>query len=336
MMFDATTVIENVSCIIPEMVLLVATLLVIVFDLFLSRKESYQSGILAFVGLACALCGLLVLRTEGPPAEAFSGLLLLDNLSYFFRVFFLVSTIAVVVMSLMSKGLVENYRCGEYFVLLMSATLGMMLLAAATDFLMLVLALETLSLASFVLVGYYKKDRSSSEAALKYVLFGSVASAIMLYGISFLYGLTGTLSIADVFSVAMAKQAVNFNTVLVALILIMVGVGFKIAAVPFHFWAPDVYQGAPTPVTAWLSVASKAAGFAILFRLFGPLLPLGSLDDPHWGLKSLEQMAAHLRLDHFFWFLSVVTMFFGNLIALRQTNVKRLLAYSSIAHVGYL
>ena len=254
-------------------------------------------------------------------------MLVRDGLASFFKLIFLFGAAATVLFSIRSRE-TEGYRQGEYYVLLLGATLGACLLAASGHFVMFVLALETLSLCSYVLAGFIKHERPSAEAGLKYLLYGAVASGVMLFGISYLYGLSGTLDIAGAMqyfcaNIARSQQALPL---VLALLLVLVGLGFKIAMVPFQFWAPDVYQGAPTPITAYLAVVSKAAGFSALLRVFLPLFASAA--------GGALARVAHLPLV--FGVLSAVTMTFGNMVALRQTDIKRLLAYSSIAHAGYI
>jgi len=210
-------------------------------------------------------------------------------------------------------------------------------MASATHFLMIFMALELLSISSYILVGYIRRDRRGSEAALKYVIYGSVAAAIMAYGLSLFYGLTGSAQISDLAKVtfsaggeedawsAWSLQARAALTTLVALVMVFMGVAYKMSTLPMHFWAPDVYDGAPTPVTAFLSVLSKAAGFALALRFLGAL-PVENLAPAWENIPWIEMMII----------LSIVTMTFGNLSALWQTNLKRMLAYSSIAHAGYM
>jgi NADH-quinone oxidoreductase subunit N len=191
---------------------------------------------------------------------------------------------------------------------------------------MFYLAIETLSISSYLLAGYLKWNRDSAEASLKYIIYGAVASAIMLFGISYIYGMTGTLDITRAFDVSPLNQ----KALLLCIFLILAGLGFKMAMVPFHFWCPDVYQGAPTPITAYLSVASKIAGFGAMFRIFLPFFQ--SLDIA----PAISNAAAAIDIPLIFWILSTATMTLGNLVAIRQTDIKRLLAYSSIAHAGYI
>ena len=223
-------------------------------------------------------------------------------------------------------------RKGEYFSLLLALTLGMFLMAGAANLLMMVLALELTSLSSYVLAGYTKEAGDSSEASLKYILYGAVSSGLMLYGISILYGLTGA---TDIYAInkALAGSPVNEMTLGLAIILIIAGFGYKISAVPFHFWTPDVYEGAPVTITAFLSVASKAAGFAMMIRFF----KVSFLDSSALGLPAgMWAVLQGVEWNKILAVLSVLTMTLGNLVAVWQNNLKRLLAYSSIAHAGYM
>jgi NADH-quinone oxidoreductase subunit N len=212
---------------------------------------------------------------------------------------------------------IEGASPGEYYFLILCATLGMMIMAGGIDLISIFIGLETMAVSFYILAGFMKPNQRSNEAAVKYFLLGAFSLGILLYGMSLMYGLSGTTNLR-VMASTFAAQPRDPRLVL-AVILVVAGVGFKIAAVPFHMWAPDVYEGAPTPITAFLSVGSKAASFAMLLRLF---------------LEGLPSMSADWQ--QLFWVLSVVTMTAGNIAAVTQTNIKRLLAYSSIAHAGYV
>jgi NADH-quinone oxidoreductase subunit N len=245
------------------------------------------------------------------------GMVRADLMVQLFRVMFLVAAILTCVISLDFKPLKAR---GEYYGLLIFSTLGMGMMAAANNIIMLYIGLETTSVSLYMLAGFMRDTRPSSEAGMKYFLFGAFTSTIMLYGLSLLFGFTGQTSYQGV-SAALAKLVAGQETlpVMVALVLVMVGFGFKVAAVPFHMWTPDVYEGAPTPITAFISVASKAAGFAVLVRFF--LLVFGPVQDQWVGL-----IAA----------LATATMIVGNVLAIPQRNFKRMLAYSSVAQAGYV
>ncbi len=320
---DTQAVIRNLQLVLPEIVLTLTILAVIGYDLFLRRETSHRTALLALAGLAImAVC--LIRQGTTPPTEAFMQLVRVDAFGRFFKFLFIATTALIVLFSLHSRE-VRTYKSGEYYAILLTATLGMCLLVSAINFLMFYLAIETVSLSSYVLAGYLKRDRSSSEAALKYLLYGAVASGVMLFGISYLFGITGSFSMA-----AAIGDISTQKVALVALLFVLVGLAFKMALVPFHFWVPDVYQGAPTPITAYLAVASKAAGFGALFRFLLPLFP-----DVEIGY-ALQEVVAQLDIRPLFWVLAVVTMSVGNLVAIRQRDLKRLLAYSSIAHAGYI
>ena len=249
----------------------------------------------------------------------FKGMLALDGMTGIFRLFFLLVALLTFILAAKSRELAAVAR-PEFRGLLLSVVLGMMLMASATNLLMAYLAMEMVSILSYALAASLKGNRRSHEAGLKYVIFGGVASGVMLFGLSILYGLTGSLDFAAI-GHALAGGGANPLPLFFAMVLLLAGLGFKIAAVPFHMWCPDVYEGAPISVTAFLSVGPKAAGFALLLRLFGGAIFDGGVS-PIWpGLIAL---------------LSVATMTLGNLSALWQNNLKRLMAYSSIAHAGYL
>ncbi len=255
------------------------------------------------------------------------GLIAVDTFAFFFKVVFLFAALLTVLMS--SSFLeVEGARTAEYYFLILCATLGMMIMAGGIDLITLFIGLETMAVSFYVLAGYLKPDKRSNEAAVKYFLLGAFSLGLLLYGMSLLYGLTGTTNLRAIATALAGGQGGVLLTL--AVVLVVAGMGFKIAAVPFHMWAPDVYEGAPTPVTAFLSVGSKAASFAMLLRIFIEGLPAFSTG----GLGAIFKTP--LGWTTFFYILSVVTMTVGNLGALTQTNMKRLLAYSSIAHAGYV
>ncbi len=313
----------------PYLILVAGILLVLVVDWFQSSAKSQRVSwiaLLACLGSAVSLTKLWPTVLDRPVLLGWNALVF-DPFSVFFSLFFLVATFIVITTSRTSKELAGR-RMGEYYALLLTATLSAAFLAASQNLVLLYLSFETLSLSSYVLAGYAKDRREGVESSLKYVLFGAVASGIMLYGLSLLYGMVGSLELRDVAKMA-SQPSLSF---LLVMVLLMAGFAFKMSAVPFHFWAPDVYQGAPTPVTAYLSVVSKAAGFAVFLRFAAPMLgvPLFS--------QAVEEMPKELLFAFLslLWILATLTMTFGNLVALRQTDIKRLLAYSSIAHAGYM
>jgi NADH-quinone oxidoreductase subunit N len=314
----------------PELALTVTLLVAIVADLMF-RRTSIAVSTIAMVGFL--VTGGLVIAQSGMHASIFTNMIAVDSFAYFFKLVIILSAVLIVAFSLGSVELnTAGRRLGEYYSVLVALTLGMVLMAGASNLLMMYLALELSSISSYILSGYTKEASDSSEASLKYVIYGALSSGLMLYGISIIYGLTGSLDIYAV-NQALARGTVSGFALLIAGALTIAGFGYKISAVPFHFWAPDVYEGAPITITAFLSVASKAGGFAMLIRFIKVTfidssvvtLPVGA-----WAtLKGFEwpQMVA---------ILSVLSMTAGNLIAIWQNNLKRLLAYSSIAHAGYM
>jgi NADH-quinone oxidoreductase subunit N len=299
--------------ILPELVLTGGAMLVLLLSVLVPRRD----GLILWTALAVvAITLVLVVRFFGLDVTAARGLLAIDGFAAFFKVIVLLSAALTLLMSAPYLR-VEGIKVGEYYFLILCASIGMMFMASGVDLITLFIGLETMAVSFYVLVGFLKPNPRSNEAAVKYFLLGGFSLGILLYGMSLIYGATGTTSLPGI-AAALSGQDSTMMLVL-AVILVGAGMGFKIAAVPFHMWAPDVYEGAPTPVTAFLSVGSKAASFAMLLRIFVVGLP--SLGD-EWAL--------------FFLVLAVVTMTVGNIAALTQSNLKRMLAYSSIAHAGYL
>jgi|YNPNPStandDraft_1061719.scaffolds.fasta_scaffold00995_3 NADH-quinone oxidoreductase subunit N len=302
--------------ILPELGLVVLIVVVLGLDLLWRDKRVCRLGWLTATG--CLFLAVLSLVFAFPPAEPlliWGGMLRFDVVGFVFRILFLLGAALTALFSLGQDDLQEH---GEYYGLMLVSTLGMSLMASATDLIMLYLAIETTSIPLYVLAGFRFRDDKSVEAGIKYLLFGAMTSAVMLYGFSWLYGLSGTTQIAE-----LAEQIERHNVPLpllaASLVLVLVGFGFKISAVPFHFWSPDVYEGAPTPIAGYLSTASKAAGFAVLMRV---------LLSGFWEATLLwMDLTAGL---------AIISMTIGNLLALAQTNIKRLLAYSSIAQAGYI
>ncbi len=316
---------DSVAGFWPEIVLGITLCAVLLYDLVLSRERSKNTAYMAFGGTLLSLALVFMLPSE--PRSLFSGMLALDSFSTFFKAVILIGTLVTVALTQLDK---ENIgaRLGEYYGILLAAVLGMMLMASSTNMIMIYLAVELASLSSYVIVAHRRQSRIGSEASLKYAIYGSVASALMLYGISLLFGMTGSLSVmglADL-GIRMATD-VGFG---IAVGLVLAGLAYKMAAFPMHFWVPDVYQGAPTAVTAFLSVASKTAAFAILLRFMASLDP-GSAT----GIKMADG-GLFLDWTSILAVAAAVTMTLGNLAALFQTNIKRMLGYSSIAHAGYI
>lgn len=331
----------SIHLFVPEIALTVGIILLLVWDLAFALKRLAAAAI-ALSSLLCAAVVTLVSR--GAEVDLFSGLIVRDGFADFFKIFFHVVTAVTVLVSLRARDTIDyqggrNRDASEYFALLLTLDLGMSLMAASNDLLMAYLSLEMVSLVSYVVVGMRVDARrglggagsssatsTSAEAALKYIIFGGVASGVMLFGLSLLYGMTGATEFATVRSALAATGQGTLAVSILAVVLILAGFGYKVAAVPFHMWCPDVYEGAPTPVTALLSVGPKAAGFALLLRFFaasgGAVPDESQLLGAPWALLIGVMAAASMTL--------------GNLAAILQQNVKRLLAYSSIAHAGYL
>jgi NADH-quinone oxidoreductase subunit N len=314
----------------PEVALTAGLLLVVLVDATGAAWRNAAMRTLTLASLAVALGFAFNLQASAAKGALFSGMLVVDPLGAAFKVILVAAgLLTVLAFTFRNSRELHGLGQGELFALVLALVLSSTLLAAANDLVMLYLALEMVSITSYVMVAYLKGDRMSNEASLKYVLFGAASTGTMLYGLSFLYGMTGTTALPGIqeFLAGGVSDANRFAIYAITL-LVLVGFGFKIAAVPFHFWCPDVYQGAATPVTALLSVLPKAAGLAIVLRFF-----YGAFSTAGAGPWDLE---GSLGWDELLMALSVLTMTVGNVAALTQTNMKRLLAYSSIAHAGYL
>jgi NADH-quinone oxidoreductase subunit N len=314
----------------PETALTLGLLLVVLVDAFGGPWRNAAMRVLTAASLAVALGFTLELQAAGARGLLFSGMLVIDPLSAAFKLVLIAAGLLLVLaFSFRNSRELHGLGQGELFALVLALVLSSLLLAAANDLVMLYLALEMVSITSYVMVAYLKGDRMSNEASLKYVLFGAASTGAMLYGFSLLYGLSGTTSLPGIqeFLAGGVSDGNRFAVYAITL-LALAGLGFKIAAVPFHFWCPDAYQGAATPVTALLSVLPKAAGLAIALRFF-----YGALSVPETGAWDL---AGSINWTALLMLVSVLTMTLGNVAALTQTNMKRLLAYSSIAHAGFL
>ena len=305
---------QDFQYILPEIVLTAGALLLLIVDLFTSRQHQRVLGWCALAVLGAT--ALTLLQFSGANLVVSRGLLAIDGFAFFFKLIFLGAAAITILMS-SSYLEAEGLKAGEYYFLILCATLGMMFMASGIDLIAIFIGLETMAVAFYILVGYVKPNRRSNEAAVKYFLLGAFSLGLLLYGMSLLYGLSGTTNLRELTATFVAGE--SDGLLLVAMILVIAGIGFKIAAVPFHMWAPDVYEGAPTPVTAFLSVGSKAAAFAMLLRIFFEGLP---------GL--VEEWRP------IFYALAIITMTLGNIAAITQSNIKRMLAYSSIAHAGYI
>ncbi len=311
----------------PELALLSTFVLVIIADLVF-KNNKVNAGISI---LGCIVTGVFLILQSGVISGAFMNMTSVDPFADFFKMLIVISTIIVIVMSEFSEELHKrDVWMGEYFMLVLGMAIGMFLIVGASNLILMYLAIETMSFSSYLLAGYTKEIKRSSEASLKYVIFGSLSSGIMIYGMSLLFGLTGSLNIFEIQSYFL-QNGFSEIAVFISGLMIIAGFAYKISAVPFHFWTPDVYEGSPITITAYLSVASKAAGFAVLIRFlrFAYLDPVASSPES-W------QLFANLPWNLVIVVISVATMTLGNLIALWQSNIKRMLAYSSIAHAGYM
>ncbi len=302
--------------ILPELVLALLACLLFVLVPFVPKEKRELLGYFSIGSLIVS--GLLIIPLWGKNVSAFSGMIVLDAYAIFFKVLFLVIALLVILISTLYLK-IERVHLGEYYGLVLFATVGMMLMPASSDLLSFYLSLELMSMSFYILAAFMRKDAKSVEAGMKYFLTGVFTSGLILYGVAFLYGAAGTTNLKAIQAFLSQANISGSPTLILGLILLTAGFAFKIAAVPFHMWAPDVYEGAPTTVTAFLSAGSKAATFAAMVRVFISGL---SFSYGTWW--------------QFLWIIAVLTMTVGNVAALLQTNVKRLLAYSSIAHAGYI
>jgi NADH-quinone oxidoreductase subunit N len=304
----------------PEIILTATTLLVLVVDLVTTERQKFLVNQLAGLGILASFIPIVTLAAagiSGHPRSMFGGAYVVDVFSLVLKALFLGTGYVIL---LMSASYIEegDYHQGEFTFLVLSSLLGMLVMCSSRDLIGIFIALELLSVPAYLLAGWRKRDLRSNEASLKYYLLGVLATGIMLYGMSLIFGATGTTLLTGI----SAKLHVTSNLeplVTIGIFFVVVGFAFKVSAVPFHFWAPDTYEGAPTPVTAFLAVAAKAAGFVALLQLV------------YVGFLGRHDVWGPL-----FWILSVATMTLGNLTALRQTNIVRMLAYSSIAQAGYI
>jgi NADH-quinone oxidoreductase subunit N len=306
--------------VVPEAILAVTVGLVMAFGVATKRREVVAT--VALLGFGAALLTAVAMPWPAGATSLFHGNLVSDGMTAVFRPLFLLTGLLTIVFAWTSSE-VDGRDFADTAALVASSVLGMCLMSGASDLLTMYLSMEFVGILSYVLAGLKREDQRSSEAALKYVIYGGAASGVMLFGMSLLYGIAGDTSV-DAVRQALAARGAFQPLTLLALVMVFAGLGYKVAAVPFHMWCPDVYQGAPTPITAFFSVGPKAAGFALMLRLLWLLLGGGNTGVLTTGLMVLAGVVA------------VATMTLGNLAALHQASVKRLLAYSSIAHAGYL
>jgi len=301
----------------PEIIIAAFGFLVLLVDVFAPKgeKKGYL-GVLSLIGVVIAF--FYTLPLVGSSKTGFEGMFTSDGFAIFFKITILIIAFLTVLIS-MGYASREGIGFGEYYALILFATLGMMLMAAGTHLIVIFLGLETMSISIYILAGMLREDRKSVESAFKYFLLGAFATGFLLYGIAFLYGATGSLYLKDIASYIASKKLIDNPMLLMSLAFLTIGFGFKIASVPFHMWTPDVYEGAPTSITAFMATGVKAAGFSALIRVFFTALPEFR---PDW--------------TSIMWLIAVATMTVGNIIAISQNNIKRMLAYSSIAHAGYI
>lgn len=318
MHFDLTVPAQLAVALAPEIVLMTGAMILLLFAAWKSESEERARDVGLLSIALCVVTGAVVIWMAIRGADAGPGIIAVDNFRWAIDLIVLLSTVIALALSL-DYARTERIVLGELYVLVLLASAGMMLLAAARDLIMVFLAIELMSIAVYVLAGINRRSSRSAEAALKYFLLGAFSTGFLLYGIALVYGATGSTNLAVIGGEVTEATFANAPMLLIGIGLLVVGFGFKVAAVPFHMWAPDVYEGAPTPITAYMAVAVKAAAFAAFLRVWHEAFPGAS--------------GAWLPV---LWWLAVVTMIGGNVIALAQRNMKRMLAYSSIAHAGYL
>lgn len=324
----------NLSIIMPELIIAITATLVMLYDCFFP-KDRYTPALLALLGVTAAGFGTAWIGYHGVGEGSWGGMIAFDSLRMTFTfVFLLVAFLTILISSVWVEN--EEVPAGEYYALLLFATVGMMLMASGNDLVIIFLGLETLSIATYVMAGLRKADLRSNESAMKYFILGSFASGFLLYGMALLYGATGTATAAGTTNIAEMANRIGTSQfpalVLVGAAMLIIGFGFKIASVPFHVWTPDVYEGAPTPITAFMAVGSKAAAFASFLRVFAIGFPLAvGVSAGVTGVAATlnETWVTALTV------IAILTMTVGNIAAIVQNNVKRMLAYSSIAHAGY-
>jgi len=318
--------IESLKYFIPELIIVVSILVVVLLDLIKLKKY-----ILSFIVIIPFFIGFSLCSQGYSNEHIFLGMLSIDSLSYYFKWIMLLSTFSILIVSFYSKKLDKEYMA-EYNMLLLCILLGMFLMVSSVNLIMIYLAIELVSIPSYILAGIIKNDKKSNEASLKYVIFGSFASGLMLYGLSLLYGVSGSFELHVIADAILNVE--NPYMLYMSIILILVGFGYKISMAPMHYWTPDVYEGSPTTITAFLSVAPKAAGFGLLMRVFMSIFTQGQ--DADFAL--LENVEGYVMAN---WsliiaVLAAATMTIGNVLAIKQDNVKRMLAYSTISHVGFM
>ena len=320
---------QSLSFFYPELLLTLVILFAIIYDLLIDSSESGKVGWVLVFGLVLVAIAIWF-QDSSKVTTLFTDAVVLDPFSTFFKLLIILATIFVSVVSLYSNEL-RDYRKGEYFYLLGIITFGLFMMVSSIDLIMVYVSIEIVSIMSFVLAGYLKKNTRSNEAALKYVVYGAFSSGIMLFGLSYIYGLTGSTNFFQIQQILASSGSESNSAILMAVVMILAGFGYKVSAVPFHFWTPDVYEGSPTTITAYLSIAPKAGAFAMMIRFFNQVLADGGAMSGLGFISTTDLPWASLIS-----LLAVLTMTVGNVVAIQQDNIKRMLAYSSIAHAGYM
>ena len=322
------TNLQSLEFFIPELILTITILAALITDLFVKKSKTNMIGWVLGVGLV--VVGLSVHNLNSvPPTTLFLDMIVIDPFSSFMKIVIILSTLLVIVASWVNDEL-EKYRKGEYFTIMGIMVMGLFLMTSSVDIIMLYISIEVVSIMSFVLAAYLKLDTRSNEAGLKYVIYGAFSSGVMLFGLSIVYGLAGSTNYFAIQDTLSSLDGSANPALIMALLMIFAGFGYKISSVPFHFWTPDVYEGSPSTITAYLSVAPKAAGFAMIIRFFHQVF------SDSIGLTSNAIGSTDLPWPEIIGVLAVVTMTMGNLVAIQQKSIKRMLAYSSIAHAGYM
>ena len=322
------TNLQSLEFFIPELILTITILAALITDLFVKKSKTNMIGWVLGVGLV--VVGLSVHNLSSvPPTTLFLDMIVIDPFSSFMKIVIILSTLLVIVASWVNDEL-EKYRKGEYFTIMGIMVMGLFLITSSVDIIMLYISIEVVSIMSFVLAAYLKLDTRSNEAGLKYVIYGAFSSGVMLFGLSIVYGLAGSTNYFAIQDTLSSLDGSANPALIMALLMIFAGFGYKISSVPFHFWTPDVYEGSPSTITAYLSVAPKAAGFAMIIRFFHQVF------SDSIGLTSNAIGSTDLPWPEIIGVLAVVTMTMGNLVAIQQKSIKRMLAYSSIAHAGYM
>ena len=322
------TNLQSLEFFIPEIILVITILSCLITDLFLKKSKTDLIGWVLGIGLI--IVGLSVYNLSSVlPTTLFSDMIVIDPFSSYMKIIIIISTLLIIVAS-WANGELSKYRKGEYFTLIGIMVVGLFLMTSSIDIIMLYVSIEVVSIMSFVLAGYLKLNTRSNEAGLKYVIYGAFSSGVMLFGLSLVFGLTGSTNYFVIQEAISSMDSSANPALIMALLMIFAGFGYKISSVPFHFWTPDVYEGAPTTITAYLSVAPKAAGFAMIIRFFHQVF------SDSIALSGNAVGYTDLPWPEIIGILAVVTMTLGNLVAIQQESIKRMLAYSSIAHAGYM